>query len=140
MLGNFLMLSHVYIGITDYPRTFAFYSKVMKALGNPLRFEDPQKSWAGWQPPEAARPLFLIGLPFNGEPAAPGNGQMVALLAASRAAVDQCHAIALANGGMCEGPPGIRPHYHENYYGAYFRDPDGNKICVCCHAPEGAAP
>jgi catechol 2,3-dioxygenase-like lactoylglutathione lyase family enzyme len=60
---------------------------------------------------------------------------MTALLAPSRAAVEAAHAAALANGGRCEGAPGLRPHYHPNYYGAYFRDPDGNKIGVCCHDP-----
>jgi hypothetical protein len=40
------------------------------------------------------------------------------------------------HGGSCEGPPGLRPQYHAHYYGAYFRDPDGNKLCVCCHEPE----
>ena len=61
---------------------------------------------------------------------------MIALLAKSRDIVGRSHAAALANGGKCEGPPGLRPHYHPNYYGAYFRDPDGNKICVCCHQSE----
>jgi catechol 2,3-dioxygenase-like lactoylglutathione lyase family enzyme len=131
------MISHVYIGITDFPRAFAFYSAVMETLGYPLRFQDAGKSWAGWN---KERPLFLIGLPFNGEAAAPGNGQMTALLAPSRAAVDKAHAVALKHGGICDGPPGLRPQYHENYYGAYFRDPDGNKICVVCHTPEGAKP
>jgi lactoylglutathione lyase len=58
---------------------------------------------------------------------------MVALLAASRAQVNAAHATALAQGGRCEGRPGLRPEYHANYYGAYFRDPDGNKLCVACH-------
>ena len=49
--------------------------------------------------------------------------------------VDQAFAIALANGGTSEGAPGLRPEYHEHYYGAYFRDPDGNKLCVACHLP-----
>jgi len=49
--------------------------------------------------------------------------------------VDRAHATALAQGGACEGPPGLRPHYHADYYGAYFRDPEGNKLCVCCHTP-----
>jgi lactoylglutathione lyase len=60
---------------------------------------------------------------------------MVAFLAASRAIVDSAHAVALAHGGRTEGPPGLRPQYHEHYYGAYFRDPDGNKLCVACHVP-----
>ncbi len=61
---------------------------------------------------------------------------MVALLAASRQIVDRAHAYALAQGGADEGAPGLRPQYHPNYYGAYFRDPDGNKICVVCHTAE----
>jgi catechol 2,3-dioxygenase-like lactoylglutathione lyase family enzyme len=88
--------------------------------------------------PGVARPLFLIGRPFDRRPAAVGNGQMLALLAPNRAAVDRCHATALAQGGLSEGAPGLRPHYHADYYGAYFRDPDGNKLCVCCHQPEPA--
>ena len=59
----------------------------------------------------------------------------VGMLAADRATVDAVHALALRHGGSCEGPPGLRPEYHANYYGAYFRDPDGNKLCVCCHEP-----
>jgi catechol 2,3-dioxygenase-like lactoylglutathione lyase family enzyme len=128
------MLSHVHIGINDFQRAFAFYSVLMETLGYPLRFREDDKSWAGWQPANGARPLFLIGVPFNREAAAPGNGQMTALLAPTRAAVDQAYAAALTHGGSCDGPPGVRPHYHEHYYGAYVRDPDGNKICVVCHA------
>jgi catechol 2,3-dioxygenase-like lactoylglutathione lyase family enzyme len=56
---------------------------------------------------------------------------------ASRALVDRAHAIALAHGGRCDGPPGLRPEQHENYHGAYFRDPDGNKRCVACHSAGG---
>ena len=66
--------------------------------------------------------------------AACGNGQMLALQAPSRAAVDAAYAAALAHGGSGDGEPGLRPHYHADYYGAYFRDPDGNKLCVVCHA------
>ncbi len=60
---------------------------------------------------------------------------MVALLAPSRDAVDRVYEVALAHGGLSEGAPGLRPEYHANYYGTYFRDVDGNKICVCCHDP-----
>ena len=63
---------------------------------------------------------------------------MVALSASSRAQVDAVHQLALAHGGQCDGPPGLRAHYHADYYGAYFRDPDGNKLCVVCHAPPEA--
>lgn len=130
------MISHVHIGIGDFDRAFAFYSAILPVLGLELKFSEPDKGWAGWMMPTAARPLFLIGLPFDRQAASPGNGQMVALLAPSRAAVDRCHALALDRGAMSEGAPGPRPHYHADYYGAYFRDPDGNKLCVCCHQPE----
>lgn len=129
------MISHVHVGVTDFERAFAFYADVMDALGFPLKFRARETGWAGWMPTTAPRPLFLIGRAFNGEPATAGNGQMVALLAPDRAAVDACHRRALAAGGSNEGSPGLRPHYHPHYYGAYFRDPDGNKICICCHDP-----
>jgi catechol 2,3-dioxygenase-like lactoylglutathione lyase family enzyme len=105
----------------------------MAELGLALKFAEPENSWAGWSAPGVPRPLFLIGRPFDGEPAVAGNGQMIALLAADRPMVDRAHAVAIAQGGRCEGPPGLRPHYHADYYGAYFRDLDGNKLCVCCH-------
>ena len=129
------MLSHVFIGVNDFGRAMAFYRPVLERLGLALRFAEPERPWAGWQTPGVARPLFLIGRPFDQQPAQPGNGAMNALLAADRATVDAVHALALRHGGTCDGPPGLRPHYHANYYGAYVRDPDGNKLCVCCHGP-----
>ena len=128
------MLSHVHVGITDFPRAFSFYAALMDALGLPLKFTEPENHWAAWKPADADRPLFIIGRPYDGGAATPGNGQMIALLGPNRNAVDKCHAIALAHGGRSEGAPGLRTHYHPNYYGAYFRDPDGNKLCVCCHS------
>jgi catechol 2,3-dioxygenase-like lactoylglutathione lyase family enzyme len=133
------MISHVFVGITDFDRAFDFYSALMTELDLRLKFCEREVPWAGWVADDAPRPLFLIGEPFDGNSASPGNGQMVALLAPGRDVVDRCHAIALANGGACEGPPGLRPHYHPDYYGAYFRDPDGNKLCVCCHTPPASA-
>jgi catechol 2,3-dioxygenase-like lactoylglutathione lyase family enzyme len=127
------LISHVFIGVADFRDAFRFYSLVVSELGLKLKFSDAEKQWAGWMMENQPRPLFLIGAPFNGEAATPGNGQMVALLAPSRDAVDRAYVSALENGGVCEGPPGLRPQYHSNYYGAYFRDPDGNKICVCFH-------
>ncbi|GGD41155.1 VOC family protein [Aureimonas glaciei] len=127
------MLSHVHVGIADLPTAFAFYESVFAELGLALRFRDDAGDWAGWQRPGQDRPIFLIGKPFDGRPADPGNGAMIALLAPSRAAVDRAFAAALAAGGTSEGEPGLRPHYHPHYYGAYFHDRDGNKLCVCCH-------
>ena len=127
------MISHVFIGVTDFQRALEFYRAVMDELGYVLKFTEPARPWAGWMQPDRPRPLLLIGHPANGKQAASGNGQMVALLAPSRAAVDRGHAVALAHGGSDEGAPGLRPDYHANYYGAYFRDPDGNKLCVVCH-------
>lgn len=137
------MISHVNIGITDFARAFAFYSKVLAELGLVLKFSEPQKHWAGWQSPQIPRPLFLIAQPFDGKPHQPGNGQMVALQARTRLQVDRAYAAAMAAGATCEGAPGLRAHYHPHYYGAYFRDLDGNKLCVCCHAAQetpGATP
>lgn len=129
------MLSHVHVGITDFQRAFSFYSAVMDVLGYPLKFSEPENHCAVWKPAHTGRPLFIIGHPYNGAPATPGNGQMIALLASTRAAVEKSHETAIAHGGRSEGAPGLRPQYHPNYYGAYFRDPDGNKLCVCCHEP-----
>ncbi len=131
------MISHVTIGITDFNRAYQFYSIIMSELGLQLKFCDAQKPWAGWVSHSAPRPLFLISKPIDGEVAAAGNGQMIALLASSRETVDRTYAQALARGGTSEGKPGLRPQYHEYYYGAYFRDLDGNKICICCHEAEG---
>lgn len=131
------MFSHIHVGVVDFDRALAFYNPLMTALGIELRFCEPSRPWAGWQSTPGPRPLFLIGKPHDDRPHESGNGQMVAFLAESRALVDRAYASALANGGTSEGAPGPRPEYHENYYGAYFRDPDGNKLCVACHLPPG---
>jgi len=127
--------SHVFVGVSDFDRALAFYDPLMAALGIAPRFRDRGRPWAGWQSSPGPRPLFLIGRPQDGEAPEPGNGHMVAFLAASRAIVDSAHAVAIAHGGRTGGAPGLRPQYHEHYYGAYFRDPDGNKLCVACHEP-----
>lgn len=127
------MISHVFLGINDFDRAYAFYSRLMSELGFTLKFHEASKPWAGWVRADSPRPLFVIGKPFDGTAATPGNGNMVALLAPSRDAVRRSYVTALESGGTCEGEPGLRPQYHPDYYGAYFRDPDGNKLCVCCH-------
>ncbi len=99
------MISHVCVGITSFERAFVFYSAVMDSpLGHVLRFSGNRRR-AGplGKPEDADRPLFIIGAPFDGGAAAPGNGQMIALLAPGRKAVADCHAAAMAQGGICEG-------------------------------------
>ena len=128
------MLSHTTLGVNDLRRARRFYDAVLGALGLVLKFSDD--TWVGWKQTEAERPLFLITKPFDGKRASSGNGQMIALLAPNRTVVDKCHQLALAHEGVDEGAPALRPDYHPNYYGAYFRDPDGNKLCVVYHGPE----
>jgi catechol 2,3-dioxygenase-like lactoylglutathione lyase family enzyme len=129
------VFSHVFVGVTDFDRALAFYRALMSVLGIDERFCDPQRPWAGWQSGPGVRPYFLIGSPYDGDQHRAGNGQMVAFLAENRSLVDRAYATALGHGGMDEGAPGLRPEYHESYYGAYFRDTEGNKICVACHSP-----
>ncbi|MFN3493443.1 MAG: VOC family protein [Hydrogenophaga sp.] len=130
------MLSHVFVGVSDFERSLRFYSAVMGCMGHTLRFSEPERPWAGWHSEGGRRPFFVIALPHDREAHHSGNGQMTAFMAPSRAVVDAAHAEALAHGGRCEGPPGLRLQYHANYYGAYFRDPDGNKLAVACHEAE----
>ena len=133
------MFSHVFVGVTDFERALVFYEPLMRALDLKRRFCDPDRPWAGWQSADEDRPLFLIGRPFDEQAHAAGNGQMVAFLAASRAVVDAAYLAAISSGGSSEGEPGLRPEYHADYYGAYFRDPDGNKLCVACHVAEAGS-
>ena len=127
------MYSHTTIGANDLVRTQAFYDAVLAPLGLEVRFSGD--GMVGYGLP-GGRPQFLIVRPFDGGEPSTGNGAMIALLASRRALVDACHTAALEHGGRDEGGPGLRPQYPRNYYGAYFRDPDGNKICVCSHHPE----
>ena len=129
------MFSHVMLGISDFERALGFYRPLMQVLGHVERFCEPAYPSAAWQGSAGGRPLFIIGRPFDGAPAQAGNGQMTAFQVDRRMLVDAAHAAALAHGGRCEGPPGLRPHYHAHYYGAYSRDPDGNKLGVACHEP-----
>jgi catechol 2,3-dioxygenase-like lactoylglutathione lyase family enzyme len=127
------LFSHIFVSVKDFDRALKFYSSVMHVLGNEARFCEPEKPWAGWHSEGRARPFFVICKPYNGQPHQVGNGQMVAFLARDRKVVDAAYEVALRNGGASEGLPGLRPEYHDNYYGAYFRDPEGNKICVASH-------
>ena len=127
------MFSHVTLGSNDLERARRFYAPVMATLDLTEPFQAPGMIVYG----DLTGPKLFIVPPFDGQAATNGNGTHVALLAGSRAAVDAFHAAALANGGTDEGAPGLRPHYHPNYYGAYVRDPDGNKLQAVCHSRRG---
>ena len=127
------MFSHITLGTNDWPKAKAFYQAITTALDLPLFME--REHGAAWG--EAIGPKLFVGPAFDGQPATTGNGTHVAFLAKSRAAVDEFYAAALAQGGTDEGAPGLRPHYHPNYYGAYVRDPDGNKLQAVCHSAKG---
>lgn len=130
--GQGRMFSHVTIGTNDVARAKEFYSDVLGLLGLPLSSTEGQLMLFYR---DLAEGLVCIGPPFDGNPATVGNGMMVAFNAPDRPTVDRFHAAALAAGGTDEGEPKLRPHYHPDYYGAYVRDPDGNKLCCVCHLP-----
>ena len=124
------MFSHVTLGTNDWPRARPFWIAVMAVIAHPVLFEHEGGIAFGLP----AGPKTFVGPSFDGAPATPGNGVHIAYLVADRATVDAFHATALAHGGSDEGGPGLRPHYHPNYYGAYVRDPDGNKLQAVCHS------
>lgn len=128
------MISHVTVGSDDIDRAKAFYKKVMAPLGYARVFEGDD--YFAYGETETSPPCFWVLPPFDGRPAERGNGWHCAFLAPSRAAVEAFHAAALGAGGSDEGAPGLRPQYTANYYGAYVRDPDGNKLQAVCYHPE----
>ncbi len=129
------MFSHVTLGTNDLDCAAAFYDPLMARLGLRRIESDPAHGLIGYGTSAEVTPQFYLMLPFDGGAAGAGNGVMAAFETSDRATVDAFHRIALEHGGRCEGPPGLRPHYHPDYYGAYLRDPDGNKLCCVCHRP-----
>ncbi len=132
------MLSYVYLGTNDLARATRFYDAVLKPLGM-QRCGTDDAAWnriaAGWGLYEdhgARERALWVGLPFDQQPATVGNGTMVALQAKRWKQVDEFYETALALGGRCEGPPGLRPHYDPDFYAAYVRDLDGNKLAAFC--------
>ena len=123
------MFSHVVIGARDVAAMTAFYDAVFAPLGIERFAQDAGGKWSAWRQPGTS-PALYVGLPFDGKPATVGNGTMTAVFAPSVQAVHAAHAAALAAGGTDEGAPGPRPRYAPDYYGAYMRDPEGNKLHV----------
>ncbi|MEP6907154.1 MAG: VOC family protein [Pseudoxanthomonas sp.] len=126
------MFSHVTVGCNDLERACAFYDAVLLPLGLRRRavMSDGGPAAACWVLPQATLPRFYVYTPFDRKPATVGNGVMVAFTAPSAEAVNRAYATGMASGGTDDGAPGPRPHYGAGYYGAYLRDPDGNKVHI----------
>ncbi|QZH76504.1 MAG: VOC family protein [Erythrobacter sp.] len=120
------MFTHVRVGSTDPVASLAFYDATFAALGVPGQHHEGIHGMYGT--PETG--LFMVGPAADGEPACPANGGTIGFTAADPASVDAWHKAGLANGGTCEGPPGPRPYGQKPMYGAYMRDPVGNKLCA----------
>lgn len=124
------MIGYVTIGTNDVPRSCAFFDAAFEPLGYKRHFEGG--GWAGYGAggdKEGGLQIYLA-TPENGQAASLGNGSMLAFKADSRAAVEAFHAAALAAGGTDEGAPGVRGESTPPFYGAYVRDPEGNKFCA----------
>ena len=128
------MIDHIGFPVSDYARAKAFYTKALAPLGYGLVMEVDAKQTEAGAPAAgfgiAGKPDFWIG----------GEGGLqkplhIAILSRDRSGVDAFHKAALAAGGKDNGAPGLRPHYHANYYGAFVLDPDGHNIEAVCHAP-----
>ena len=119
-------IAHVTFGTTDLARGARFYDAIMAEFGGSRTFD--RDTAIGWGFAEGG-PSLGITYPYDGAPANRGNGTMFALMAANEDQVQRVHTAALAHGGSCEGPPGLRAN---GFYAAYFRDPDGNKMNTFC--------
>ena len=130
------MISYATFGLKDKAESLKFFEPVLGALGYQKFWEgETHIGFAVGGTPDGPGTIWL-GSPYNGEAAVASNGSMIGLSAPSRAAVRAFHEAALANGGTCEGPPGIRELYGPNIYMAYVRCPIGNKFSAIC-ATEG---
>ena len=128
------MIDHLGINVSDFEKSKSFYDKAMAPLGASLLYMVPQEYTDGAKVGGYGRdrPVFWLSDSTD----KPRSTQHVAFTARSRAEVDAFHASALAAGGTDNGGPGLRPHYHPNYYGAFVFDPDGNNVEAVCHDPE----
>jgi len=120
------MLDHVGIAVSDFVKAKAFYQKALASLRYAIIMEG--EGFAGFG--AEGKPDFWIG------PGKPAEHVHIAFAAPDRATVDRFYKAAMAAGGRDNGPPGLRPHYHPNYYGAFVLDPDGTNIEAVCHKPE----
>ena len=127
------MIDHTGIVVSDFDRSKAFYRAALQPIGYEMLAEFPARitgrtDVAGFgEPPKAD---FWINRGTPNKPAV-----HVAFRVGSRTLVDAFYTAALAAGGTSNGAPGLRPHYHSDYYGAFVLDPDGHNIEVVCHQP-----
>jgi catechol 2,3-dioxygenase-like lactoylglutathione lyase family enzyme len=120
------MVGYVTIGTKDLDKAIAFYTELLGVLGAKEIFNTGRLVMFGR---EMGDGMLAVCTPFDEQPASPGNGNMVALNAGSKAKVDEIHAKALALGAKDEGAVGDRM---PGFYAGYFRDPDGNKLAAFC--------
>lgn len=117
------MIGYVTIGVSDMVKAKNFYTDLLSELGAKVLLDKERIAFIG---KSMASPLLALCTPFDGEANHPGNGNMVALPAGSKEAVDALYQKAIELGATCAGEPGQR--IPNQFYGAYVRDPDGNKL------------
>jgi catechol 2,3-dioxygenase-like lactoylglutathione lyase family enzyme len=124
------MIDHVSVAVRDLAASARFYETVLATLGHALLVTRPRTVGFG----KTYAELWLNHRPLM-PPVDADSGAHVCLRAASVVAVDAFHAAALAAGGACDGPPGLRPHHTNRYYAAFVRDLDGNRIEAVTFVP-----
>ena len=127
------MLSYVMFGTNNAEEARRFYEPVLGAIGYKVFHDHGSLGLAPDGDPSQGHTVW-VGRPHDGQAARPSNGTMPGFHARTRSEVRAFHAAALANGGTCEGPPGLREAYGPNMYMAYVRDPVGNKMSALCMA------
>ncbi len=120
-----MSLNYIMIGSNDLARSRLFYDAVMAEIGGVISADYPGHAFC-YSLKGGGR--VWVAPPYDKESAQPGNGLMIGYGVESEAGVQKAHAAALAHGGANEGDPGPRPQYSPDFYGAYARDPDGNKM------------
>ena len=124
------MIGYATLGTNDIDSALTFYDALFATVGGKRLMQMPDSRQLTFYGAGAGKPMLAIGKPYDGQDATAGNGTMVALAADTREQVDQVYAKAIDLGGADEGAPGSRGPEQMGFYGAYFRDPDGNKLCV----------
>ncbi len=124
------MIGYATLGTNDIDSALTFYDALFATVGGKRLMQMPDERKLTFYGAGAGKPMLAIGKPYDGQDATVGNGTMVALAADTREQVDQVYAKAIELGGADEGAPGSRGPEQMGFYGAYFRDPDGNKLCV----------